>query len=142
MVPEMNAKPMVPSSAQVSERMSKHPRRDTGPELKLRRLLHAAGLRYRVHYPVPGWERRTIDIAFTRQKVAVFIDGCFWHGCSQHRNVPASNSDWWQEKLIKNATRDTETDAHLRRLGWRVIRLWEHDSAPEGFERVRQTIDR
>jgi DNA mismatch endonuclease (patch repair protein) len=89
----MNLKPMVPSSVQVSERMSKHPRRDTGPELELRRLLHTAGLRYRVQYPVPGWKRRTIDIAFTRRKVAVFINGCFWHGCTKHRGVPASNRD-------------------------------------------------
>jgi DNA mismatch endonuclease (patch repair protein) len=140
-VPATNMKPMVPSSVQVSERMSKHPRRDTSPELELRRLLHAAGLRYRVQYPVPGWKRRTIDIAFTRRKVAVFIDGCFWHGCSKHRNVPASNREWWQEKLTKNATRDGETDAHLHRLGWRVVRLWEHDSASEGFERVRQALN-
>lgn len=132
---------VVASSAQVSERMSKHPRRDTGPELELRRLLHAAGLRYRVQYPVPGWRRRTIDIAFTRRKVAVFINGCFWHGCTKHRGVPASNREWWQEKLTKNVARDAETDAHLHRLGWHVVRLWEHDLATEGLERVREALD-
>lgn len=86
------------SSAAVSARMSRHPRRDTGPELVLRRALHAAGLRYRVGYPVPGLPRRTIDIAFTRAKVAVFVDGCFWHGCEQHRTVPTANGAWWAEK--------------------------------------------
>ena len=137
----MRLKPMVPSSVEVSARMSKHPRRDTRPELEVRRLLHAAGLRYRVQYPVPGWKRRTIDIAFTRRQVAVFVDGCFWHGCAEHRNVPASNSDWWREKLRQNAERDAETDAHLRRLGWQVVRLWEHDLAADGFKRVRNALD-
>lgn len=140
-VAAMNVKPMVPSSVQVSDRMSKHPRRDTRPELELRRLLYAAGLRYRVQYPVPGSRRRTIDVAFTRRKVAVFVDGCFWHGCIEHRNIPASNSDWWREKLAKNAARDAETDARLRSLGWRVVRLWEHEGASRGFERVRQALD-
>ncbi|MDA3642227.1 very short patch repair endonuclease [Mycobacterium xenopi] len=124
----------------MSEQMSRHPRRDTGPEIDLRRLLHAAGLRYRVHYPVPGMRRRTIDIAFTRQKVAVFIDGCFWHGCGEHRNVPASNHDWWREKLMKNGRRDAETDAHLRSLGWRVIRAWEHEPAADIHWRVVRAL--
>ncbi len=137
-----SAERVVPSSAEVSARMSKHPRRDTGPELALRRLLHAAGLRYRVQYPVPEFRRRTIDIAFTRRKVAVFVDGCFWHGCPKHRGVPASNQDWWQEKLAKNAARDAETDEHLRHLGWQVVRLWEHEAAAVAFERVQQALER
>lgn len=133
--------PVVPSSPEVSAQMSRHPRRDTGPELELRRLLYAAGLRYRVQYPVPGFRRRTIDVAFTRSRVAVFIDGCFWHGCAEHRGVPASNHEWWRQKLTKNAARDAETDDHLRRHGWRVIRLWEHEVANDAFDRVLEALN-
>jgi DNA mismatch endonuclease, patch repair protein len=131
-----------PSSPGVSARMSKHPRRDTGPEIELRRLLYAAGLRYRVQYPVPGRGRRTIDIAFTRRKVAIFVDGCFWHGCAEHRTVPTSNHDWWEQKLMKNARRDAETDDYLQRLGWQVVRLWEHERAADAYDRVRQALDK
>lgn len=116
----------VPSSAAVSARMSRHPRRDTGPELALRRLLHAAGYRYRVSYPVPGMPRRSIDIAFTGAKVAVFVDGCFWHGCPDHGQVPKANDVWWAEKLKRNRTRDIETTQHLQDRGWDVVRIWEH----------------
>lgn len=126
----------VPSSAGVSARMSRHPRRDTGPELALRRLLHATGYRYRVSYPVPGLPRRSIDIAFTRAKVAVFIDGCFWHGCPDHGQVPTANNSWWVAKLVKNRERDASTTAHLERLGWTVLRLWEHTSAADGLSTV------
>jgi DNA mismatch endonuclease, patch repair protein len=115
--------------------MSKQSRRDTRPELELRRLLHAAGCRYRVQYPVPGLSRRTNDIAFPARKLAVFVDGCFWHGCGNHSHVPASNHDWWKEKLRRNAARDTETAEHLRGLGWLVVRLWEHQAATEMLAR-------
>lgn len=132
--------PPVPSSAAVSAQMSRHPRRDTGPELALRKLLHAAGYRYRVQYPVPGRPRRTIDVAFTKQRVAVFVDGCFWHGCTIHRTVPTANNAWWQEKLAKNLARDNETTAHLAALGWSVIRVWEHNSAEEAVERIAAVL--
>ncbi|MEU4360491.1 very short patch repair endonuclease [Promicromonospora sp. NPDC023987] len=115
------------SSTGVSARMSRARRRDTAPEVALRRELHARGLRYRVAYPVPGQRRRTIDITFTRLKVAVFVDGCFWHGCPEHGTKPRSNSAWWQEKLAANAARDADTDRALTELGWLVIRVWEHD---------------
>lgn len=131
---------VVPSSPAISAKMSKHPRRDTKPELELRRLLHAAGFRYRVQYPVPGMRRRTIDIAFTRRKIAVFVDGCFWHRCPDHSHVPASNNDWWREKFRRNAARDTDTDGHLADLGWRVIRLWEHLAPDEMFDQVCEVL--
>ena len=110
--------------------MSVARRRDTGPELKVRRLLHAAGFRYRVAYPIPGQRRRPIDVAFTRQKVAVFIDGCFWHGCPQHGTAPRANAAWWQAKLATNHERDSDTDRLLSALGWVSLRFWEHE-APE-----------
>lgn len=134
------ARTIIPSSAAVSERMSRHPRRDTAPELQLRRLLHASGLRYRVQRPVPGMPRRTIDIAFTRQKVAVFVDGCFWHGCADHRTVPASNGTWWRAKLDRNRLRDAETSSHLEGLGWVVIRVWEHDDPLEAATDIRARL--
>lgn len=108
--------------------MSVARRRDTKPELDVRRLLHARGLRYRVTYPVPGRPRRTIDIAFTRRRVAVFLDGCFWHGCPEHGTTPTANQEWWTAKLESNAARDRETTAHLEDRGWAVLRFWEHES--------------
>lgn len=117
------------SGAAVSQRMSALRRRDNEAELAVRRLLHAAGYRYRVAYPVPGLPRRTIDIAFTRHKVAVFIDGCFWHGCLEHGTRPTSNAEWWSAKLAANSARDADTAAHLEALGWLVLRMWEHEPA-------------
>ena len=130
----------VPSSVSVSEQMSRHPRRDTGPELALRKLLHAAGYRYRVQYPVPGRPRRTIDVAFTKQRVAVLVDGCFWHGCAIHRTVPIANNVWWQSKLAKNLARDADTTAHLQELGWSVVRVWEHESTEEALGRIAAVL--
>lgn len=102
-------------------------RRDTMPELEVRRLLHAAGLRYRVDWPLPFDRRRRCDVAFTRIKVAVFIDGCFWHGCPQHYREPGTNPDYWVAKIEGNRSRDADTTARLEALGWTVLRYWEHD---------------
>lgn len=124
------------SSPQVSARMSVARRRDTAPELQLRRLLHAQGLRYRVAYPVPGARRRTIDIAFTRAKLAVFVDGCFWHGCAVHGTTPKSNTEWWIAKIEANRRRDLETSLALEAQGWAVLRVWEHESAGESAARI------
>lgn len=106
--------------------MSRQKRRDTAPEMKLRSELHRSGLRFRVGLVVPGRPRRTIDVAFTRQKLAVFVDGCFWHGCPEHATWPRDNADWWRQKLEGNKARDVETDALLRAAGWQVVRVWEH----------------
>lgn len=102
--------------------------RDNPHEVELRRLLHARGLRFRVHYPVPELPRRTIDVAFPAARVAVFLDGCFWHGCPEHRSWPKANEQWWRTKLERNRTRDAETTGHLEAHGWRVLRFWEHES--------------
>lgn len=106
--------------------MSNLKRRDNDAELAVRRRLHAAGYRFRVHYPVPGLRRRSIDIALTRAKVAIFLDGCFWHGCPEHGTKPTANAEWWSTKLAANVARDRDTESHLAALGWRVIRAWEH----------------
>ncbi|MEU8978387.1 very short patch repair endonuclease [Streptomyces sp. NPDC058251] len=122
--------------------MKRQASKDTGAELAVRRLLHAAGLRYRVEYPVPGMPRRRIDVAFTRAKVAVLIDGCFWHGCPQHATHPKANADWWRRKLDRNMARDRETTEHLLAAGWTVLRFWEHMSAEEIAAAVRAAVDR
>ncbi|WP_082087573.1 very short patch repair endonuclease [Microbacterium sp. SA39] len=102
-------------------------RRDTKPELAVRRLIHAAGLRYRVDFaPIGG--RSRADIVFTRARVAIYIDGCFWHGCPIHATYPKRNSDYWLPKLQRNVERDRETDARLQLAGWKVLRFWEHES--------------
>lgn len=105
-------------------------KRDTGPELSLRRALHRRGLRYRVDVaPSPQAPRRRADVVFTSAKVAVFVDGCFWHGCPTHGVRPATNTAWWTAKLARTAERDRETAELLVREGWRVVRVWEHDDA-------------
>ena len=105
--------------------------RDTTPELAVRRLLHAAGLRYRVNYrPLPGL-RRTADIVFTRKRIAVFVDGCFWHSCPIHATSPKTNSTFWRAKLEANVARDADTTARLRAAGWTVLRYWEHQDSSD-----------
>ncbi|MGC4152417.1 MAG: very short patch repair endonuclease [Propionicimonas sp.] len=101
--------------------------RDTGPELAVRKRLHAMGLRYRVDFrPEPGL-RRKADVVFTRARVAVFIDGCFWHGCPVHSTAPVAHAEWWSQKLQRNVERDRDTDQRLREAGWTVLRIWEHE---------------
>lgn len=128
------------SSAAVAARMSRQARKDTRPEMRLRRLLHASGLRYRVGMPVPGLTRRTIDIAFTKIKLAVFVDGCFWHGCPEHASWPKANADWWVAKISANVARDLSTTQHLRHEGWRVLRLWEHEEPAASAARVLEAV--
>jgi DNA mismatch endonuclease (patch repair protein) len=108
--------------------MQSNTRRDTRPELRLRRELHAAGLRYRVDYPpLPGVRRRA-DVVFTRQRVAVFVDGCYWHGCPEHGAKRfGTNSAYWTDKITANRARDADTNSRLEDAGWRVLRFWEHD---------------
>ncbi|MFJ4617860.1 very short patch repair endonuclease [Streptomyces sp. NPDC088812] len=121
--------------------MSRQASKDTGVELAVRRLLHAAGLRYRVEYPVPGMPRRRIDVAFPRARVAVLIDGCFWHGCPQHATQPKSNREWWRAKLDRNMARDRETTEHLTTQGWTVLRFWEHVSPDEVAAAVQAAVE-
>jgi DNA mismatch endonuclease (patch repair protein) len=121
--------------------MSRQVSKDTRAELAVRRLLHAAGLRYRVEYPVPGMGRRRLDMAFTRAKVAVLIDGCFWHGCPVHATQPKANAEWWRKKLDRNMARDRETTEHLVAQGWTVLRFWEHEAPDAVAARVAATVE-
>ena len=116
--------------------MSRQLRRDTAPELALRSALHARGLRFRVEFPVPGLPRRSIDIAFTRVRIAVFVHGCFWHGCGEHGTQPKANAAWWQAKIARNVQRDRETSTHLRSRGWQTLTVWEHEEAEAAVERI------
>jgi len=116
--------------------------RDTKPELELRRLLHGMGLRYRVSSrPLPA-RRRTADIVFRPVKVAVFVDGCFWHGCPEHKLPPKSNTEFWITKINQNSLRDGETDRELLEAGWLVIRVWEHENPRLAAERIAEAVSR
>ena len=120
--------------------MQANRRRDTTPELALRRALHALGYRYRVDYPPLPNVRRRADIVFTRQRLAVFVDGCFWHCCPEHGTLPKSNADYWTPKLARNVKRDRETDTALAEAGWRVMRVWEHESAQDSTLRIQGAL--
>lgn len=119
--------------------MRSNRRRDTGPELAVRKLLHGRGLRYRVDVPLPFDRRRRADIIFPRAKLAVFIDGCFWHGCPEHYTVPATNAAFWASKREKNMARDEDTTRKLREEGWTVLRFWEHEIALAVADAVAET---
>ena len=107
-------------------------RRNTRPELRIRSLVHRAGLRYRVDERVgSGRSAPRPDIAFTGQRIAVFIDGCFWHQCPEHATMPKANRDFWEPKLRRNVERDRENDAALEAMGWTVLRFWEHEDPDE-----------
>lgn len=116
------------SSEGARRSMLSNRRRDTKPELAIRRILHAQGLRYRVDFRLEPPLRARADVVFTRQRIAVFIDGCFWHGCPVHATQPKLNSDYWGPKLARNIERDRATDAALQKAGWTVLRYWEHES--------------
>jgi DNA mismatch endonuclease (patch repair protein) len=123
--------------------MQANRRRDTGPERRLRSLLHRAGLRFRVDYRVgQGKGAPRPDIAFLAPRVAVFVDGCFWHGCPDHGGSPSKNISYWGPKLARNRARDLENDRALREAGWEVLRVWEHEPADEAADRVIDAVSR
>lgn len=112
----------------------------TGPERQLRSLLHARGARYRVNRRPIAEVRCLADLVFAGPKVAVFVDGCFWHGCPEHASWPKSNAEWWQEKIERTRRRDAETTRHLSDAGWLVIRVWEHEAPQEAAARIEASI--
>jgi DNA mismatch endonuclease, patch repair protein len=134
------AKSPIPVNFVTSRRMSRQRTRDTEPEMLLRRELHRRGLRYRVDASLPGLSRRRADVLFTRARVAIFVDGCFWHGCPAHKTAPTSNGAWWAAKLARNIERDHETDAHLRFLGWTVLRVWEHEDITHAATDIEEVV--
>ncbi|GAA2070368.1 hypothetical protein GCM10009801_21020 [Streptomyces albiaxialis] len=114
--------------------------RDTKPERLIRQLVHAQGLRYRVaSRPLP-YLRRTADMVFRPAKVAVFIDGCYWHGCPEHYVRPKTNSGYWSQKVAGNVARDRDTDQHLAAAGWTILRFWEHESADTCADRIGTVV--
>lgn len=130
-------------SAATSRRMRAQRQRDTAPEVALRRRCHAMGLRYFVDYRLPiAGVRRRADMAFPALKVAVFVDGCFWHACPQHGTQPRSNAQWWRSKLRANVARDRDSDNRLAECGWIVVRIWEHEPADKAAHHVADVVGR
>ena len=133
-----------PASAGRSANMRANRRTDTKPELSLRRALHGLGYRYRKDYrlDLAGGGRVRPDIVFTARKVAVFVDGCFWHCCPDHGSKPAVNTGYWNPKLLRNVERDRAADAALAAAGWEVVRVWEHEPLDTAVTAVTDALAR
>jgi DNA mismatch endonuclease, patch repair protein len=134
--------PTPPASDAATRRaMQGNRRSDTAPELALRRLLHAGGLRFRKDYRIiAGPVGVRADIAFPRQRVAVFVDGCYWHGCPTHCRMPARNAEYWEAKIARNRARDERVFKALKAASWRVVRIWEHETPEQGTALVREML--
>jgi DNA mismatch endonuclease (patch repair protein) len=128
------------SSIGVRKSMQANTGRDTKPELALRRAVHARGLRYYVNRRPIKAVRRTADLLFPKLKLAVFLDGCFWHGCPEHHTVAKTNAAFWAEKAATNRRRDVDTNARLGDAGWTVLRIWEHESVEEAADRIVEAV--
>ncbi len=115
---------------------------NTRPEVRLRCALHALGYRYRVNYPVRVSNHVVRpDVVFTKQRIAVFLDGCFWHACPDHGQIPKTNEELWAAKFERNAARDCEQTELLTAAGWKVIRIWEHESVPTAISKIERVYD-
>lgn len=125
-----------PSAPEASRRMQGVRQQNTSAETAVRRELHAHGLRYRVQVPVLTKPRRVADVAFIGLRVAVFVDGCFWHGCPEHATWPKANANFWRAKILANKERDLDTDRRLREAGWVVVRAWAHEAPSAVASRV------
>ncbi|SNS43346.1 T/G mismatch-specific endonuclease [Geodermatophilus saharensis] len=125
-----------------SRNMQANRRVDSKPEIKLRSALHARGLRFRKDHrlDLPGARVRP-DIVFTRRKVAVFVDGCFWHVCPVHGRQPTRNEWYWTPKLRRNVERDEQANAALQDAGWSVVRVWEHAGLEEAIQAVLAAVE-
>jgi DNA mismatch endonuclease (patch repair protein) len=120
--------------------MSRQQTKDTRPEIEIRRELHRRGLRFRVgRQPVPGL-RTKADIVFSTARVAIYVDGCFWHSCPEHATQPAANAAWWKEKLRRNRDRDIATNQALEDAGWTVVRVWEHEAPESAADRIEDVV--
>jgi DNA mismatch endonuclease (patch repair protein) len=132
----------IPSSAAVSRRMSLQRTRNTGAELNLRRILHRNGFRFRLGRQPVASVRCRPDLVFGPDRVVVFVDGCFWHGCPDHPSWPKANSEWWRDKIERNRRRDQETRAKLTDAGWVVVQVWEHEEPSDAAARVSGVVRR
>jgi DNA mismatch endonuclease (patch repair protein) len=121
--------------------MARVRQKGTRCEIELRKALHAKGLRYRLQVPLLTKPRRVVDIVFPSARLAVFVDGCFWHGCPEHASWPKNNADFWREKIETNRSRDVDTDQRLAALGWETVRIWEHEDATEAANRIAELVD-
>lgn len=127
-----------PSSSAALVRMQAAKPRDTAPEKALRSELHKRGLRYRVDVrPIEKLNRRA-DIVFRSAKVAIFVDGCFWHGCPIHGTQAKANAEFWKNKIKRNQERDAETNQLLKKAGWKVVRVWEHENLEKASEKIQK----
>lgn len=131
-----------PSTPEASLRMQRVRQKNTSAESALRREIHALGLRYRIQVPVLIKPRRVADVAFSGLRVAVFIDGCFWHGCPKHATWPKQNAEFWRAKILANQERDRDTDARLLADGWEVVRVWAHETPCEAASRIANVVRR
>lgn len=129
------------ATSSVRRRMQRTRGRDNPLELSVRSQLYARGLRYRIHYPLPGMKRVTCDVALPGLRIAIFLDGCFWHGCESHPPSVKKNTDFWLEKIERNRARDARATAHLTELGWTVLRFWEHEAVETIVERIASIVD-
>lgn len=125
-----------PIALSTTLRMARVAQRDNRGERALRSELHRRGLRFRLHRPIVEGTRRTADVVFPGARLAVFVDGCFWHGCPTHGTSPKNNAAWWRAKIAANMARDRDTDARLEALGWRVLRIWAHEDPAEAADRI------
>lgn len=116
--------------------------RDTRPELMIRQLLFRQGARYRVDYAPLSDKRRRADIVFPGQRIACFLDGCFWHGCPDHYVAPKKNAEFWNDKVKTNMKRDIDTTARLEEAGWKVLRFWEHENSSDVADEILKAIGR
>lgn len=131
-----------PASDEVTRRrMTRQPRKDTRPELALRRELFRRGLRYRVQTSIVS-PRRRHDVVFTKARVVVDIRGCFWHGCEQHGTMSKSNTEWWQAKISANRARDSDTEKRLQLAGWIPVIVWEHEDSSTAARRIERIVRR
>lgn len=122
-----------------SERMRRVRRKDTAAEVAIRQELHRRGLRFRIDHKIPAVRTRP-DIVFPGKQTAIFVDGCFWHRCPEHGTLPKTNRTWWLAKLEGNEERDRRSDLALSSLGWKVLRVWEHENPREAAIRIEEAL--
>ena len=128
------------SSPATRKSMQGNRSRDTKPELAVRSAVHRRGLRFRVAArPAPEFPR-TADLVLRKSRIAVFVDGCYWHGCPDHHTQPATNSEYWADRIARNIERDAETTAYLQQSGWNVLRFWEHEDPETVADRVQVSV--